>query len=322
MVSSELEYLGVEMIHYDVCDDGSALDLKDIPSYRGYTSLPFDVHLTVVQPDNYIEQLTELNVEYCSIHVETEFNHKAFRKLRNDTGCQIGLAINIETSIKTLFPHVSLADFILFMAAEPGKSGGQFGDSILNKIKEFRNLYPEVPIHVDGGINHYSAAVLRDIGVDVLVSGSYILNSTYKPIIQTSQLLGRNLLLKVSDLIENQENFPVIQKNVLLREAIKEITRGERGATCVVNEEQQLAGIITDFDLRKLFFRKDNIYQLRASEIMNPKPITIHVNSTLLKAVRTMENRSKSISLLPVIDDDNTCLGLIWFQELLRAKIL
>ena len=317
-----LEYIGIDMIHYDVCDDKPALDLQDIPAYQQHTRLPFDVHLTVARPDEYVKELAAYKVEYCSIHIEVPFTPAVFEKLRETTGCRIGLACNIETSVDDLAGHLSLADFVLCMAAEPGMSGGEFGRNALTKVRMLRRRYPDLPIHVDGGINRYSATLLRELKVDVLVSGSYILNSQHEPAIQVAELFGRNLLLKVSDLLQTLTSFPTIYMDAPLRSVAEEVTLGQLGAVCVLDEKKHLVGLITDYDLRMLFFRDDDIFQLRARDIMNPRPISISADATLLEALRTMEDRPKAISLLPVVDENHTCIGLIRIQDLLRANVL
>jgi len=84
----------------------------------------------------------------------------------------VGLAITSETSID-VFKKYQHFDFVLFMTTSPGKSGGTFNKNNFGKIRQFKSLFPEAKVHVDGGVNDEISFVLRNMGVSLIVSGSY-----------------------------------------------------------------------------------------------------------------------------------------------------
>lgn len=185
---------GIDMIHYDVSDQEPTLHLKDIKKLKKCTFLPFDIHIASKDP---IPQLTGLSLtseDRVAIHVECGYDRDAIQKLKKDLGCQIGLALNIETPIEAVLPFVDMVDYILFMAVTPGVSGMPFATSILQKVASFRELYPQFSVTIDGGITDKTAYIVREYEPDVLISGSFILkDQNYGK--QVFKLIGQDLNL-------------------------------------------------------------------------------------------------------------------------------
>jgi ribulose-phosphate 3-epimerase len=109
-------------------------------------------------------------------------------------GCQLGMALNIETPLEHLTPYLNYIDYVLFMAVTPGVSGMPFAESVIDKISEFRKIYPEYSITIDGGVTDKTAYLIRKYNPDVLVSGSFILkDQNYGK--QVFKLIGQDLNL-------------------------------------------------------------------------------------------------------------------------------
>jgi ribulose-phosphate 3-epimerase len=192
-----LSNMGVDMIHFDVSENAKTLSLDDLPILFQYTDIPVDVHLSVKNPVIYLHKVKMRKKDYFCICVENNYSQFQLQTLKQKLNCNFGLAINIDTPIETLDYATSVIDYVLFMAAEPGVSGGSFNDFVIDKIITFKEKYPDIKIHVDGGINNMSAAVLREVGVDVLISGSYILKGeNYSN--QVAKLVGQNINLQLS----------------------------------------------------------------------------------------------------------------------------
>ena len=186
--------IGIDMIHYDVSNNEPTLSLKDIKKLKKCTFLPFDIHLSIDNPINYLQNITLEPNDRVAIHIECGYNIKEIENLKNKLGCKIGLALNIETSIDKIFPYLDIIDYILFMTVTPGVSGMSFDTSVLDKIKHFRTLYPNYSITIDGGINDKTALLLKPFNPDVLVSGSFILKDrNYGK--QVFKLIGQDLNL-------------------------------------------------------------------------------------------------------------------------------
>jgi len=128
--------------------------------------------------------------------------------------------------------------------------------------------------------------------------------------------LGRNLILKVDDVMYRKEDCALAMPDTSIRKIVIEMTKKPIGAACVVDAEgKKLLGIVTDGDLRRMLQNVVDIDAQTCSEIMTPKPICITPESHLSDAVNLMENRKSKISVLPVVDAENNCLGLIRLHD-------
>ncbi|MEL6660843.1 MAG: KpsF/GutQ family sugar-phosphate isomerase [Bacteroidota bacterium] len=131
--------------------------------------------------------------------------------------------------------------------------------------------------------------------------------------------LGKQLYLRVHDLYPQNEK-PKVYGETSLHDSILEITAKCLGATAVVNTQQELKGIITDGDLRRMLEKGMDISQLRAKDVMHPEPRTILDSELAVKALEQMRNYS--ISQLIVVDKDGTYLGFVHLHDLIREGLI
>lgn len=131
--------------------------------------------------------------------------------------------------------------------------------------------------------------------------------------------LGRRLLTRVRDVMGRDERLPVVQRGVLVKDALFAITSGGYGATCVVDGEGKLIGIFTDGDLRRLMERcGGDAFNVKIEDAMTKTPKTISPEGLAAEAVRIMEERE--ISVLIAVEDGRP-VGMVHIHELLRAGI-
>lgn len=131
--------------------------------------------------------------------------------------------------------------------------------------------------------------------------------------------LGRRLLFKVRDLMHPGDAIPRVKASASAREAIREMTSKKLGMTTVVNAKGQLAGVITDGDLRRFLQRGGNIARARAGDLGTKSPRTIRADALAAKAVQTMEQFS--ITSLVVVDERNRLAGVIHLHDLLKRGV-
>ncbi len=131
--------------------------------------------------------------------------------------------------------------------------------------------------------------------------------------------LGKKLLLTVREIMVQGHDIPIVRDEVPLSEAIYVITSKRLGATCVVNGDGTLEGIITDGDLRRLLQRTQNISNLRASEAMTKNPKTISGEMLAADALREME--TYNITQLIVLDGKNKPVGIVHLHDLVKAGL-
>lgn len=129
--------------------------------------------------------------------------------------------------------------------------------------------------------------------------------------------LGKRLYLRVSDL-SSQNQKPQVQLETSLKEVIIEISEKMLGVTAVL-DKNQLVGIVTDGDLRRMLYKNTDLNGVLAKDIMTPNPKTIHPDAMAVDAKEMME--SYGISQLLVEDDDTYC-GVVHLHDLVKEGII
>ena len=136
--------------------------------------------------------------------------------------------------------------------------------------------------------------------------------------------IGRRLLLRVEDLMHRGQEIPMVDEKSLMKDVICEMTSKKLGVTTVVDRNERLTGIITDGDLRRLMERElskgNNIFYLRAKDVMTKNPKIIAKDALAVSAVQMME--SFSITSLVIIDGDKKVEGIIHLHDCLKKGIV
>ena len=140
-----------------------------------------DVHLMIVNPDNYIENFAELGADILTVHYEAcNHLHRTVQRIK-DLKMKAGVAINPHTPISTLKSIIKDLDLVCLMSVNPGFGGQSFIESTYDKVKELKSLIKEqnsnAIIEIDGGVNSQNAKKLTDCGANALVAGSFVFKS-------------------------------------------------------------------------------------------------------------------------------------------------
>ena len=137
--------------------------------------------------------------------------------------------------------------------------------------------------------------------------------------------LGKRLTLRVSDLMHGGKENPTIGADAAWMEIVSAITHYGLGAVNVVDSEGRLAGIITDGDLRRSMQRvrpADLAFaNLKCDDLMTRNPVVANPDLLAFDALRLMEDRPSQINVLPVVDDDRRCVGLIRLHDIVRSGL-
>jgi len=133
--------------------------------------------------------------------------------------------------------------------------------------------------------------------------------------------LGKRLLLTVKDVMRSGEANPVVHISSTTRIMLSEITRKRAGAVSVIDDEQHLLGLVTDFDIRRALESEKDIFRMTIQAVMNPKPDFVYEDENAFRALELMKNREKPISLLPVMNMEKKVVGLIHLHDLVARGL-
>jgi ribulose-phosphate 3-epimerase len=181
-----LEDAGADMIHIDVMDGHFVPNLTFgspvIKALRKHTKLPFDVHLMIESPENYIKDYCDAGADIITVHPETTKHLDRTINEIKKLGAKAGLALLPTTSVAPLEYTIDNIDLILVMTVNPGFGGQKFISNQLLKIEMIAEIIQDTDIilAVDGGINDKTSKLCTDAGADMLISGNFIFKGNYK----------------------------------------------------------------------------------------------------------------------------------------------
>lgn len=132
--------------------------------------------------------------------------------------------------------------------------------------------------------------------------------------------LGRRLLMHVADVMRSGEGVPSVSDGVSVLDAVREITRKHIGMTAVVNDQQQVVGIFTEGDLRRLIEKMGDIRNVKICEVMTPQPKTIRPEALAAEAAHILDQAL--CNQLLVVDDNNRLIGALHIHDLMTAKVI
>ena len=175
----------VDYIHMDVMDGEFVPNISFGPAFikslRPLKEKPFDTHLMIKHPQNYIKQFVDSGSDYITFHVEADCDIIKTIDLIHSYGVKAGISIKPNTAVEKIKDSLPYVDMVLVMSVEPGFGGQSFMENSINKVKELSELKKQnnygYLINIDGGIKDITAPLISNY-VDMAVVGSYSCNAS------------------------------------------------------------------------------------------------------------------------------------------------
>ncbi len=177
---SDLEASGADFIHFDVMDGHFVPNItfgpKILQELKKYTSLPFDVHLMVTNPDECIAWYADAGADLITFHLEASDNPQHTLQLIKKHQLKSGITLKPSSDIKQIIPFIDYVDLVLVMGVQPGFGGQKFYPDTPDRIKQTKDIIAHRPVllEVDGGVNFQNVSLCVNAGADILVAGTAV----------------------------------------------------------------------------------------------------------------------------------------------------
>jgi len=184
-----------DMFHVDVMDGvfvpNISFGQNIVKTIKSVAEKPLDVHLMIVNPDQYLESFVDAGADILSVHYEAcNHLHRSIQMIKS-LGVRAGVALNPHTSVTLIEDVLEDIDQVILMSVNPGFGGQKFIYQTLLKIKQLKDRITErnldIKIEIDGGVGLQNAEKILQAGADILVAGSSVFKSD-DPVKTVSQL--------------------------------------------------------------------------------------------------------------------------------------
>ncbi len=181
----QVENAGVDLLHIDMMDGHFVPSISFGPivvrGIKGKTALPFDVHLMIEDPDQYIAEVANAGAYYITVHAEACVHlHRTIQNIRS-LGVKPAVSLNPASPLSMIEEILPDVEMVLLMSVNPGFGGQSFIESTLDKIRRLRRMIDErglkTEIQIDGGVTLKNARAIAEAGATILVAGSAIFNT-------------------------------------------------------------------------------------------------------------------------------------------------
>ena len=174
-----------DWFHVDIMDGvfvpNISFGFPVMEALKKHAKKPLDVHLMIVNPDQFIDTFASMNTAILTVHYEACTHlHRTIQAIKA-AGMKAGVAINPHTSVELLADVINDIDLVCMMSVNPGFGGQKFITNTFNKVKRLRQIITDhsadVKIEIDGGVTLDNYQNLLHAGADVLVAGSTVFKS-------------------------------------------------------------------------------------------------------------------------------------------------
>jgi len=174
-----------DWFHIDIMDGvfvpNISFGMPVLKAISKHATKTIDVHLMIVNPDQYIQTFADLGANILTVHYEACTHlHRTIQAIKA-AGMKAGVALNPHTPISVLEDVIADLDLVCIMSVNPGFGGQSFIENTYKKVTQLKHLIEfsksNCQIEIDGGVTDQNASALVEAGADVLVAGSFVFKS-------------------------------------------------------------------------------------------------------------------------------------------------
>lgn len=315
----ELDALQLDFFHLDCFEGQEQKVSRDIRAIQQISNTPIDLHVIGANYSSFFDMAQDLGVSQLTLQYENLPEHIS---LPADRLYNLGLAIVNDTSLEVLDKVKDSIDYILLMTTTPGKSGGKFEKTSFDRIRKCKQMYPNLPIYVDGGINAEVSFILRLLGVRQAVSGSFLVNhQNIAKALADLRFHQQGSAYQIKDFLLEARHLPLLNPSTCTVQDVI-LTMDECKLGFVLFEEGgSFVGICSNADLRKGILKYlDSPNDMKVRDMINYHPIVIKDDSTTDEMLSLVKRYDFPILFLPVVGQDGVLKGAVLFNELIKGE--
>jgi len=308
-------------IHIDV-EDVAEADEK-IQFWRNRSAASIHLHIYKDIGEVGLMTLIRCMPDCVSLQIENLKSFASYYYLLKEAGVSVGVAL----MVKTVF-HLSESPFenihhIMIMSTQPGMSGGLMDQNTFKAIRRLRRNFSQLPLWVDGGVNSSNAGILRLLGVNMAVSGSFLARGG-TPLLNLLQLMNKKSGYEypLKDFMWTIEELPVLclTPHTQIMEIFEMSEQYQMGFVLLVNADRKLLGLCTGADLRKgILACGGNLHQGLLEQFFNPNPVSLNPDDTLARIWQINEKAAFPLLYFPVVDSENFLCGAVTLNQIIRT---
>lgn len=179
----KVEKWGADFVHFDVMDGvfvpNITFGMPMLKALKPYTSLPFDVHLMIVNPEKFVDEFIDCGADIITFHPDVCADINGTLDKIRSKGVKAGLVINPDVDVEVVLPFIDKLDIILLMGVFPGFGGQKFIEKVYDKISKAKEIIGDrdIMLEIDGGVTEENIDKMLENGINVVVGGSSVFKS-------------------------------------------------------------------------------------------------------------------------------------------------